>query len=67
MPNYYIINNEGFFKKYYNHNATNEKEKFVTSVRMATTYVSVEEAKEAIISQTLNLCFVIDQNGQQQS
>jgi len=63
MDIFYIATMKSFFKSYY---TEKDVTSFSTSIRKATSFITVEAANKMIIDKKLKDCFVMNQFGQEQ-
>ena len=65
MPIYYIVTNNGFLKKYYagQDSGSDNLAVYSATLRKATIFKTIEDAKKVIDLNTIPNCLIIDQNG----
>ncbi len=65
MPIYYIVTNNGFLKQYYagQDSGSDNKAVYSVSLRKATIFKTIEDAKNIVQDNEIPNCLIIDQNG----
>lgn len=73
MDIYYIVTNNGFMKGYYSEKTSSIQEgvnkdySFSPTIRNATSFSSVETAKNKLLEKEIQNCLIVDHNGTTQS